>query len=478
MIRRIILVILCLIPWCLAVGGLGWLLLQRFPLSGVTSFEVPFDGRSAWVDPFLPAERVTSPGAQEDGWRGQRILQDPVYSSARIPGVYDEVEIALEFRTVRQPLVELGLVKNLDAGEIEFSPLWFEPLQSDVWKEEPGQGYSRDHLFGDTRKSAIWRTSSTMPLLSDTGGEIKKMRVTLRGSHDFYAVPTDGRVMFQFEIQDVNRASGRDTVVFRLFRGSDEIGTDALGIGGSRDTGMGSVAVKTIELRNAAPGVYRIQMTADDDVFIRSVSTNAKRWVIGPRLVFGDDVGFEPTTQPGIAWTDSRHLVLETFHNEGLQNISLGASSAAIEKTHETYRIDRLDTQTTPQRLSAPRGDIRIIGDGWFAFSPDAWFAPQPRRLTDASDPVREGVTSVLTPYRKPEDLGDGWYRGRAIFKLTPDQDRVRLALSAPGLLTRAGAVDIRHVRLTYRRAPLSWDEWWRVVREEARNAVRRLRYL
>ncbi len=477
MIRRTILVIACLIPWCLALAGLGWLLLQRFPMDGVATFDIPFDGRSAWVDPFLPAERVTSPGEQEGGWRGQRILQDPVYSSARIPGVYDSVDVEMEFRPVRQPLVELGLVKNLDAGEIEFEPLWFEPLQDPSWEEVPGIGFVQSGVeMGDTRITAVWHASSSMPLLSDDDTGMKTTRITLRGAHDFYAVPAGGRVVFRFGIQDVNRSAGRDTVVFRLYRGTEEIGTEALGIGGSQDSGLGSVAEKTIEIRDAAPGVYRIQLVMDDEVFIRTITTNAKRWVVGPRLSFGDDVGFEPTTRPGVAWSDSRHLVLQTFHKEGIQDVTFGSDRARVEQTHETYRLDRTDKSFSQQRLDAPSGDIRVIGDGWFAFSPEAWFSPQPRRITDASDPRYEGVRAITTPYKRPVTLEDGWVRGRATFKLTSDQDRVRLALSAPGLLTRTGAVDIRRVRLTYHRAPLSWDEWWRVVREEARNAIRRLR--
>jgi hypothetical protein len=118
---------------------------------------------------------------------------------------------------------------------------------------------------------------------------------------------------------------------------------------------------------------------------------------------------------------------------------------------------------------------VRIIGDGWFALDPDAFFEPQPRRLTDASDPLAEGITDISTPYQRPEALGDGWVRARATFRIDPREDRLRLALSAPGIASRSGAVDIRAVRLTYRRPPLSWAEWRRVVREELRNAWQRL---
>jgi hypothetical protein len=475
--RPSLLLALCVLPWAMVVAGLSWLLIQRFPPSGRVTFDVPFDGRSAWINPFLPSERVTPPGVQADGWRGQRILQDPVYTSARVPGVYDRVDVGIEFRPVRQPLVELGAIRNLAAGEIEFSPLWFAPLQDASWKEESDVGFRRvDAKTTDTRTTAVWHASSTMPALSDVAMPMQTTRVTIRGGHDIYAVPADGVVTFRFAIQDANRSSGGDTVIFRLFRGTEQIGSDALGIGGTQDAAMGPVLNKTITIPHASPGVYRIQIIMDDDVFIRSIATTARHWVLGPRLVFGDDVGYATSTRPGIAWSDSRHLVLETFHHEGLQRVTFGSDGVSIIKTHEPYPLDRTDQETTPVLLNAPDGDMRIIGDGWFSFSADAWFAPQPRHITDATDPAAEGITRVLTPYERPEDLGGGWYRAHASFALDPAQDVFRMALSAPGLLTRSGAVDIRRVTLTYQRPSLYGDEWWYVIRQEAVNAWRRLR--
>lgn len=472
--KRLFLIVFCLVPWAIALAGLGWLMLKRFPPSGVVTFDVPFDGRSAWVDPFLPGERVTSPGPQDDGaWRGQRIISEPVYASARVPGVYDDVELAVEFRTIRQPLVELGVIRGADVSQIESRPIWLSTLQTPEWKKSV-DGYVRP--AANAPVVAVWHASTTLTWKPDPTHGVVKTRVTLRGAHDFYALPAGGALSFTFEIQDANRASGADNIAIRVLRGSEEIARDTVTIGGSRDKGLGPVVSKTVDVPHPVNDVYRIQLISDDDVFIRSVATNAVHWVVGPRLSFGDDVGFEPTTRPGIAWTDSRHFVLETFHNEGLQTVTVGRDKIAVVRTHDVFRLDRSDADVSPQRLNAPRGDVRVVGDGWFSFTPDAWFAPQPRRMTDATDPVKEGITHVVTPYERPQDIGDGWVRAVARFRLEPSQDRIRLALSAPGLLSRSGAVDIRRVTLTYRRPPLSWNEWWRVVRHEAVNAIRRLR--
>ena len=92
-IPRPLAVVLYALPWLVALFGIGFLFYLRFPPSGNFVVSSTIDGKSPWIFPFLPAERVTSPGAQPDGWSGQRITADPVYASARIPGPYDSADV-------------------------------------------------------------------------------------------------------------------------------------------------------------------------------------------------------------------------------------------------------------------------------------------------------------------------------------------------------------------------------------------------
>jgi hypothetical protein len=472
-------------PWLILLCFLGWMLMKRFPRSGIVQFDIPFNGTTAWITPFLPAERVSSPGPQADGWNGQRIFQDPVYTSLRLPGVYDRLDIDFEFRPIRQPFVEVGIAHAEDLQAFDFQPLWFEPLASGAWQQVTGagvRGYVRSGAASSTLESgeyarlALWHASATPILRSDPPGIETRTRVNLRGSHDVWALPAGREVAFTFELQDVNRAKGPDTLVVRVYRNGAELQREVVGIGGSRDVQMGAVFSKTVRITDAVPGVYRIRIVADDDVFIRSIQTASQHWVLGPRLVFGDQVGYRAEERPGEAWTNSRHLVLQTFHQEGLQEITLGPVRIPLTRIRDVFSIHRSDADTGIQRFHAPRGDVRVVGDGWFALTQSAFFTPEPRRVTDQLDPLAEDLLGILTPYERPQALGDGWYRGRVSFSLMPGEDRVRLALSTPGIGNRSGAVDIRRVTLTYTRPALSRDEWWRRVRQEFVNGWYRLR--
>jgi hypothetical protein len=473
------------IPWTIGLIGFFWLLIHRFPPSGMITFDLPFDGTSAWMDPFLPAERVTSPGLQDGGWRGQRILQDPVYSAARVPGVYDDVEMSIEFKPNHQPYAELGILRDDATLAYEFIPIWFSPLQSDEWRQasvDGMTGYVNQSASNDILRSSdyahleVWHASSTPLVMQDPAAELQETRVSLRGSHDFWALPSEGSIRFEFDLQDANRSDGGRSAILQILSGNQTIKTIAIGLGGSLDKRMGGVMTARIDARDLKPGVYEVKVISDDNIFIRAIRTTSARWVVGPRLVFGDVVGYATSTPIASAWSDSRHLVLETFHNEGLQTVRFGLNVAVLLRTHSLVNLNRTDTETLPQQFTAPKGDVRIVGDGYFSFTPKAFFVPQPRRVTVFTDPNAEGIRAILTPYKRPQAIGNGWYRTTIHFALDPSRDHSRFALSIPGALANNASLDIRRVVLTYKRPPLDLKEWFHVVRQELVNAWRRLR--
>jgi hypothetical protein len=214
--------------------------------------------------------------------------------------------------------------------------------------------------------------------------------------------------------------------------------------------------------------VYKLSLTADDDIFIRTIRTGLRHWVIGPRLYFGDQVGYALGPRSGKVWTNAHHLSLSTFHTEGLQKISLGSAELDLVKSHTEYHLDRKTNERVgAQSLLAPKGDVRIIGDGYFAFTSEQLFLPAPRRFTEAADPGAEGVTAILTSYLAPRALGDGWYQGSINTPLSLHPGFLKLTLATPGIRERGGSVDVRAAHLRYSRPALGWRDWIFAVRQE-----------
>jgi hypothetical protein len=470
--------------WIPVLAFGAFIVAERFPASGVAKFSFPFDGRSPWFNPFQPGERVTSPGKQADGWTGQRIFLEPVYGSARVPGAYDSVDLSFEIRAKNQPLAELGIMRDEASFAFEMQPLWSQVL-SNGWRQVSigdrsgfvRQGFADSELLAtDLDKLMVWQATTSEPLLSDTSASRKTYDISLRGSHDFHVVPTNGSIDFTFLVQDVNRSRDpKNTAAFRLTHGDDILYTESVSVSGVIDTRMSAPVEKTVRMNNLKPGVYKLSFVADDDFFIRSISTGNRRWVIGPRLYVGDTVGYRATSTPLLVYTNSMHVVADTFHNEGMQSVSLGTSSINIDKTHTPFALNRSTNEGSGWKvLSAKKGNVRVIGDGFFALDPTAEFAPRPRRLTVDADPAGEGITAVLTPYEQPVALGDGWYRVSAHFALWNTTDQ-KFSLALPSIISRDGAFDIRAASISYHRPPLSMSQLLVTLRRELRAILDRL---
>jgi len=476
-----------LIPWCAAVGIFLYVMSIRFPLDGTVSFSQAFDGSGVWFTPFAPGERVTSPGLQNDGWRGQRILDEPVYAGARWPGAYDYLKLELDLRTVRQPLIEIGLLRDEATRAYEMKPLWSEVIQTDAWREvtvENTHGFVRADLPDDALLETnpeylmTWHASTTDTAIGDAGDVVmNSYEVSLRGTHHFHVLPINGEMRFQFAIQDMNRnREGKNTAAVRVTCDDEIIWTSAGSASGLHDARPSEVFTEEVRLTNLAPCAYRLSFLADNDFFIREIGTTAKHWVIGPEIFFGDRVGYRATSTPAIAWTNSQHAVANAVHNEGKQEVEFGSARTNIRETHDLYVLNRVSGERdNAVRVFAPEGNVRLIGDGYFALTEDAIFFPSPRRLTAESLPEEEGIRAILTPYTKAQKLSGDFWRTTVNFDLLQNQDKLQFSLAAPGIDRVNGAVDIRHVDLRYSRPALSVEEWFSRVKLEISLALKRI---
>jgi hypothetical protein len=470
-------------PWILAAGGVVALFFLRFPPSGIFRVESMMDGKSAWIFPFLPSERVSKPGMQPDGWIGQRITNEPVYFSARVPGPYETADVSVEFKPLRQPLVEFGIVRDGNGKDLDLSPAYASELEAPGWKRATGNvtGYVRSTSTSEKieavplAKTAVWDSHISMPLLMDGPNGPTSTDVSLRGAHDFYFVPVGNTLHATFWFQDANRKSGSDTVAIRVFRGDEEIPQATFALNASTEGRMGLLQRHEVALPRVTPGTYRIQFIAPDDVFIRRIETTSRHWVVGPRLYLGDAVGYATNSTSTDIWTNSRHVVAETLHREGLQLLTLNGVTQELRRTHVPIRLDRVDGETAPILLRAPKGDVRFVLDGFAAFRRDAFFEPKPRRFTDGTDVDAEGIDAVITPYVMPELLADGWYRATYHIALEPQMDTLRFVLSAPGIASRLGSIDVRRVEIAYGRPAEHLLDWLKTMRQELANAWNRL---
>ncbi|MDF1496892.1 MAG: hypothetical protein P1P90_02430 [Patescibacteria group bacterium] len=485
-VPKVLVYVVGIVPWIIGIGFVVFILSLRFPVSGIFRATTNLTGTSAFIYQFLPAERTIIAKGDELDFIGQRMIEDPVYINARTPGPYEIVDVEMEFRVTRQPLVELGIIRDSAGKQMDMIPWYSELLESADWKHVTSPSGRKGFVYKttsigrldnqDTRNLAVWLATTTAPLMDDPiSTTTQTFAVSLRGQHDLWVVPAGGEINVNLKVQDVNRSRSGGLLAIEVSKNGDVIKYDAISPSGSLDDGYGARIPVSIKLNDLESGVYRIRLLADDDIFIREISTTNPRFVIGPRLNIGDVVGYLKEPQAFTGVTTARHIVAETFHTEGLQEIQFGETSGKVLQTHTATRIDRTDDIGTPVTIAAPLGDVRIITDGFVALTESAFFEPEPRRLKPETHGLQEGLEAVLTDYQPVTNLGDGWVLARATFQIPKQADMLRFVLSAPGIRSRAGSIDIRKMTLTYRRPPMNLEGWWNVLYNEARNAYHRL---
>lgn len=477
--KRFFLVIACILPWLIAGTFFAWTMSKHFPADGIFTMDIPVDGRSPWFEAFLPGQRASSPGLQPDGWTGQRITDEPVYARLRLPGAYDEAEVRVEFRPNNQPLLEFGVERGKEASaSYELYPMWsrelaqsnFQPVTTEAgsWWVRPGTTSAQLNDASEAR--VFWHASGTLAEAWMDRGPVVSQTVSssLRGLHDYWFVPVDGKIHLALTLQDMNRSPHHSTATFRLTRDQDLLWSDAVSFGGENDAKPSALVQKPFIFKDLTPGVYRLSVLADDSIFIRAWKTDAKRWVIGPRVYFADEVGYSTSTPSVSVWTNSHHIELKTLHKEGRQTVMLGQrATTTLTETHTTVSISRDPSERQGSTtLKMPKGNVWILGDGYVSWSQSALFFPSPRRLTDETRLDDEAIQAVATTYQAPIALKDGWYAATFRVKLDPLQDRLKLVLAAPGISRRNAAVDIRRFQITYRRPPLL-EAWWLPLKQE-----------
>ncbi len=448
--------------------------------------DIPLDGRSPWFEAFLPGQRASSPGLQPDGWIGQRITNEPVYARLRVPGAYDSADIRVEFRPGSQSLLEFGADRGVgNDSAFELYPLWSSEIASAHFTRTTVDGVSwwmrsgatEDDLLKPNEGRLYWHASGTRSDVWMDHGPVVPETVSssLRGTHDFWFVPVDGKIDITLALQDMNRSPHHTTATFRLMRNDELLWSDAMSFGGEKDIKTSVVTQKEAHFTNLAPGAYRFSVLSDDNVFIRAWTTTAKHWVIGPRVYFADEVGYGTSTRSVSVWTNSQHLEVKALYDTGHQTVSLGKTAVAIEKTHDTYAVTRHATEREGvTTLASPKGNVWTTGDGYVSWRKEALFFPSPRRFTDETRLVDEAVQAVASTYEAPQPLGDGWYAGTIHnIRLDPTLDRLKVVLAAPGIVRRDAAVDIRRFVVTYHRPPFRTG-WWNTVKQELLRAWRR----
>lgn len=456
------------------VSLFGWTVWQNLTPSGVLEAHYDFNQISPFITSLLPGDRALAITKNAQGISYQAVIGDPVYLRLKTPRKFDRATVDVTFQNSRQPILELGGLVGRNPDVFDLQPLENKILDTLSWprlKKDDLTLYQRNPVFKSideflnhlppraeiaTYHAAVDSTFR-IPGYTPTA-TMQTIDYSLRGSHTFYAYVKNEALDVAFEVQDMNRDAGGDPLIITVYRDRTPVGTVSEpddGRSGEREE-AGTVHQVKLLIPGLPEGAYRIEFRSSRDMFIRSITTRSKKFVIANDVFLGDEAGYKDRVRPATLWTTGRVLYASTLHADGAQELTIGRELLRISEDHVEY-VKRI-TGTVPTKLYSPHGDLLIHTAGVFAFSADALFTPEPIRMSWNIDLEAEGINYILANYETPQQVGD-WKVARTTFDLSKmvwDGNAVPFVISAPGIAASQNEVRISNIAVRFERAPES----------------------
>lgn len=452
------------------LAGLTWRFLAP---TGTFTVSAGTLERSPYINRLLPQDRAP----EGDGY--VTVVNEPVYFSANVPDGYTSVDVAVEYRNNGQPVIELGALTDIFSGGYDLRPFENAIIDALDWPATT-DGDARvlarngdDIDDAERYQIATYHAELTEPY-REIGytplGTTHTVDVSLRGYHKFATYIKGETFRMTIGLMDMNRTEGRDDAVLRVWNENGEpmlerrIDDDGI----TSDSQQNSGVPVAVELTGDGwpEGVYTVELSGTSDIFWRSITTPQRYVTFINRVYIADDVGYRDGDHRTVFITNAKHVTFETFHADSAEEVVLGPYAVQLPASHEKVRYDVEERGLVEG--SVDKGDVKMTGDGLFAFSRDTFFNPYPVTMSAYTDLDALNVDYVYTSYEPPTDLGDGWSSASATFFLDGvyQQDgAATFLLSVPGIEERGATVDVRRITLTYHRTPPTLRDMARALR-------------
>jgi hypothetical protein len=440
---------------------------------------------SPFVQRLLPDERVSALHSRQ-GDTYVVLLDEPVYFSVTPPpGNFEQVSVEVAFDPGGTPVLELGGLQDVAAQAFDFQPLSNAVLEDAAWtRHDLSEGlavFSRDSqsdayqtfLENPPDRSRVATYRATFPTPYREAGYVplgarQKFDVSLRGSHELLTYIKNEDFSFEVVYTDVNRTYGADEGFVKVFDEQNNLMTEFVLVDDDNVYENQVPSAKTV-VRLAGQGweegVYRIVLSGTSDILWRSIATPQRYLVVKNRVFIADDVGYLASPRATSVFTNADRVTLETQHVEGLQTVMLGGTPLLVEDVGVKYAGTVPGTGVV--ELKSPVGDLKITGEGKYAFSRASFFDPDPLPLTAFTDLENGQIEHVLANLA-PVAFSEGWRVASAQYaanELAQENGAFKFALSAPGVHEQLGQPAIHAFQVTFTRPPLSAPEFFRELK-------------
>lgn len=433
---------------------------------------------SPFIQSPLPGERV-SEVKESDRGSFVSIEREPVYVAVFSPSdEFTAATVTMEFDPHDAFAVELGGLTNVAAYAFDFHALSNSKLESLSWNALAQNGddamlvFARqsvkasvaDFLAHVPVRSSVATYRATLPgayrdaSYAPFNGS-QQFDVSLRGSHEYVTYVKGETFRTSITYQDINRTFGVDEGYVRVYGEDGKVMLDKPIVDDGNSTEDQVYSTRTIDLigANWPEGVYRVELSGTSDVVWRKFVTSQRYLSFKNRLFVADDVGYLPTDRQTSFVTNSKSVVLETLHADPGHSVTIGTETVAIPESHAKEYVSVTDAGVVAGQTSS--GDVKMTGEGKFAFSKASFFDPDPLALTVNTDFDDAAIQYVLANVPSVQMTAEGWRTASADFdlaKLEKEFGAYKFAIGLPGLAVDEESVDLHRVTVTFQKAPIS----------------------
>ena len=450
---------------------------------------------SPFIQSPLPGERV-SEVKESDRGSFVSIEREPVYVAVFSPSdEFAAATVTMEFDPHDAFAVELGGLTNVAAYAFDFHALSNSKLELLTWNALAQNGDDAMLVFArQSVKASVADFLAHVPLRSSVAtyratlpgtyrdpsytplSGSQQFDVSLRGSHEYVTYIKGETFRTSITYQDINRTFGADEGYVRVYNEDGKVMLDESIVDDGNATEDQVYSSRTIDLvgTNWPEGVYRVELSGTSDIIWRKFVTSQRYMSFKNRLFIADDVGYLPTDRQTNFVTNSKSVVLETLHADPAHSVVIGDQTIAIPESHAKEYVSVTDGGVVSGRTSS--GDVKMTGEGKFAFSKGSFFDPDPLALTVNTNFNDSSLQYVLANVPPVKITDDGWRTASASFdlvKLEKEFGAYKFAIGLPGLAVDGESVDLHRVTVTFQKAPISLFTAAKNELRRWRNAVR-----
>jgi hypothetical protein len=440
-------------------------ILYRYSGAGDLVLQYNFNTKPTFISEFTPLGRALDREKNlANGAYQQRIIGEPVYFTARVPGRYPKkLMVTLEYANPYQNIVELGIQKNNNAENPQYQ---IEPVQNKLINEASWTRLeNKDYILlqKEQKYKTIEDFFANPPINSSVGtyhvnfsypfvqanykstGKNIIIQQALLGSQEFYTYLKNQPLEFSLQ------ASG--AVLVKVYHAGEQVYAYNY-----------SETDKNILINDLPEGVYKIMLETSADTVIDNIATKLQKLVFGNKVQFAQINNTDSTTA---IYTAANTISLTPTHYSALGEAKFFDKTVRLDKVNSTYSWSSPITNYFA-RVVLPNNGLKIVSDAPISLDEFTWFDPNFgfAPLSNQTD-IAQLDYVLAKQYTKPTEQ-------RNVYTVTKEYDLTtmeraenntfKFVLSAPGLAQVPQGLTVYSIKVTAEREPITLKYLWEKI--------------